>query len=67
MSDTKTISEIFTRFIDIINSFNSLNRDIPNIELVNKILHSLLKSWEPKVMTILEPKDLSTLKLEQLC
>lgn len=49
MGDTETISEIFTRFTDIINSLKALGKDMPNIELVNKILSSLPKSWEPKV------------------
>lgn len=56
---------MFTRFTDIFNGPKTLDRDIVNV-LVNKIHHPLLCSWEPKVMAILEAKDLTTLDLDQL-
>lgn len=39
---------------------------MPNIELVNKILHSLPLSWEPNVTAFLEAKDLTMLWLVTL-
>lgn len=66
MSDTYTISKVFTRFIDIISSLTTPGRDIPNFELVKKILRYFPKSWEPKMTVILEVKDLIMLNLEQL-
>lgn len=66
MSDIGTIPEMFTRFTDIVNRFKALASNVPNIEFVDKILCSLPKSWEPKVTSILESKDLATLKLGQL-
>ncbi|GAV57181.1 zf-CCHC domain-containing protein/UBN2 domain-containing protein, partial [Cephalotus follicularis] len=50
----------------IINSLKNLGKSYSNQELVRKILRCLPKSWTPKVTAIEEPKDLSTLPLEQL-
>lgn len=66
MTDIVTLSRMLNRFGDIINSLKALGEDIPNVKWVNKILHFLLKSWEPQVTAIIEAKDLTTLKLEQL-
>lgn len=66
MNDSESISEMFTRFTRIVNSLKAFGSDMPNVELVNKILHSLTKSGEPNVTTILEAKDLIVLKLKQL-
>ncbi|GAV62934.1 UBN2 domain-containing protein, partial [Cephalotus follicularis] len=53
-------------FTIIINSLKNLGKSYPNQELVRKILRCLPRSWTPKVTTIEEAKDLSTLPLEQL-
>ncbi|GAV71628.1 UBN2 domain-containing protein, partial [Cephalotus follicularis] len=66
MHDNESISDMFTRFTTIINSLKNLGKYYPNQELVRKILRCLPKSWTPKVTTIEEAKDLSTLTLEQL-
>lgn len=57
---------MFRKSIDIMNILKALGRDKPNSKLVNKFLWSLSRNWEPKVITILEAKDLTMLKLEQL-
>ncbi|GAV64816.1 zf-CCHC domain-containing protein/UBN2 domain-containing protein [Cephalotus follicularis] len=57
---------MFSRFTTIINSLKNLSKSYPNQELVRKILRCLPKSWTPKVTTIEEAKDLTTLPLEQL-
>lgn len=49
---------MFTGFTDVVNSFKTLSGDMPNTELLNKILCTLPRSWEPKVTDILEAKDL---------
>ena len=48
MESTKSITEMFTRFTDIINSLKNLGRVYSNSDLIRKILRSLLKSWEAK-------------------
>ena len=50
MEPSESITDIFTRFTDIINSLKSLNKDYTNNELVHKILMSLPKNWEAKVI-----------------
>ena len=66
MESTETISEIFTRFIDIINDLKSLGRTYSNSDLVEKVLRSLPDKWDPKVTVIQEAKDLNNLSLEEL-
>ncbi|GAV68123.1 UBN2 domain-containing protein, partial [Cephalotus follicularis] len=66
MHNDECISDMFTRFTTITNSFKNLGKSYPNQELVRKILRCLPKSWTPKVTAIEEAKDLSTLPLEQL-
>lgn len=66
MSDNEHISNTFSHFTDILNALRALSRDMPNVELLNEILPSLLHSWELKVTVNLEAKDLTKLKLDQL-
>lgn len=66
MSDIETISKMFTKFINTINSLKALGRDMANTELVDKILCFLPKSWKSTVAVIPEAKDLTMLKLKQL-
>ena len=62
----KTITKIFTRFIDILNGLKSLRRVYTNSYIVRKILRSLSKNWELKVTAISEVKDLNNFVLEEL-
>ena len=66
MSSNETISEMFTRFTMIINSMKNLGKTYTNEEMIEKLLRSLPKLWQPKVTAIREAKELSTLSLEQL-
>ncbi|GAV82958.1 UBN2 domain-containing protein, partial [Cephalotus follicularis] len=66
MHNDECISDMFTRVTTIVNSLKNLGKNYSNQELVRKILRCLSKSWTPKVTTIEEVKDLSTLPLEQL-
>ncbi|GAV60937.1 DUF4219 domain-containing protein/UBN2 domain-containing protein [Cephalotus follicularis] len=66
MLDDENISEMFTCFTTIINSLKNRGKSYPNQELVRKILRFLPKIWTPKVTTIEEAKELTTLPLEQL-
>ncbi|GAV58261.1 LOW QUALITY PROTEIN: UBN2 domain-containing protein, partial [Cephalotus follicularis] len=50
----------------IVNSLKNLGKNYSNQELVRKILRCLPRNWTPKLTTIEEAKDLSTLSLEQL-
>ena len=66
MEPNETITSMFTCFTDIINCLKSLDRTYTNYDVVKKILRSLPRTWEAKVTTIQEAKDLNTLSLEEL-
>lgn len=66
MKEHESISEMFTRFTDILNALKALGRTYDNAEKVRKILRCLPRSWNPKVTAIQEAKDLKTLPLEEL-
>ena len=66
MKSDKSITEVFTKFTDIINGLKSLENIYLNNEQVRQILKSLLKTQEAKVTVIQEAKDLNSLPLEEL-
>ena len=66
MESNETITDMFTRFTDIINNLKNLEKLYTDSDLCRKILRSLLRTWESKVTAILEAKDLSSLKVEEL-
>ena len=66
MKPRETIGDMFTRFTDVVNGLKGLGKSFSDFELVNKILRSLPKSWDPKVTAIQEAKDLRNFPLEEL-
>ncbi|CAL9132439.1 unnamed protein product [Musa textilis] len=62
----ETIDDMFSRFSDVINSLRALGKCFSDFELINKILRSLSKRWDPKVTTIQESKNLNDFSLEEL-
>ena len=58
--------DIYTYFTDIVNSLKAFDKSFLNFKLVNKILRSFPKSWDPKVMTIQECKNLNHFPIEEL-
>ena len=65
MEPNKTIGDIYTWFTDVINGLKVLGKSFLNLELVNKILRSIPKSWDPRVTAIQEAKDLNNFPLEE--
>ena len=61
MNEKETISEMFTRFTDIINSLIALGKVYTQVEMVRKLLRVLTSDWEKKTTAIEEANDLSTL------
>ncbi|GAV80780.1 zf-CCHC domain-containing protein/UBN2 domain-containing protein [Cephalotus follicularis] len=57
---------MFTRFINITNTLQALDKKHTNSEMVRKILRYLPRVWMPKVMAIKEAKYLNTLPLEDV-
>nr|GEY11292.1 DUF4219 domain-containing protein/UBN2 domain-containing protein [Tanacetum cinerariifolium] len=65
ISNDKTIDCAFTRFNTIITSLKALDKSFSSPNNVRKFLRALLTKWRPKLMTIEESKDLSTLFLDK--
>ncbi|GKD36939.1 zf-CCHC domain-containing protein [Tanacetum coccineum] len=66
ISDDETIDCAFARFNTIITSLKSLDESFSSRNHVRKFLRDLPTKWSPKVTTIEESKDLSTLPLDEL-
>lgn len=63
---SKYIGDIYIYFMDIINRLKSLNINYTNLKLVSRILRSLPKGYDPKVIIIWEDKNLYNLSLKKL-
>ncbi|GKC73288.1 hypothetical protein Tco_1119171 [Tanacetum coccineum] len=61
-----SIDNAFGRFNTIITSLKALDESSSNPNHVKKFLRALPTKWRPKVTTIEESKDLSTLSLDEL-
>ncbi|GAV66329.1 UBN2 domain-containing protein, partial [Cephalotus follicularis] len=57
---------MLSRFTNIINALQALDKTYSNSEMVRKILRCLPRSWMPKVTAIEEAKNLNVLPLEDL-
>ena len=66
MKKYESISDIFSKFTNIVNALNAFGKTYANYDLVCKVLRSLPKEWEAKVTAIQEAKDLTKLSLEKL-
>ena len=64
MLQNESITSIFTKMTTITNNLDALDRTYTNVDIVSKILRSLPKTWEEKVMVIQEAKDLTKLLFE---
>ncbi|GJY31532.1 hypothetical protein Tco_0415027 [Tanacetum coccineum] len=64
--DDETIDYAFARFNTIITSLKALDESFSSHNHVRKFLRALPTKWRPKVTTIKESKDLSTLPLDEL-
>jgi len=66
MQKGETIADVQKRFTHIVNHLISLGKIFEREELNIKILKCLDRSWQPKVTTISEFKDLTTLTTTSL-
>lgn len=64
--NVESISDMFTRFSNIVNTLKPLSRDTLTFELVSKVLYLLAKKLEPKVTVIFQAKDHNKLELNQV-
>ena len=58
MKNDETISEMFARFMLIINGLKGLKKEYSESDLVRKVLRSLPSSWNTKATVIEDSKDL---------
>ncbi|XP_075085107.1 uncharacterized protein LOC142168336 [Nicotiana tabacum] len=65
MKDGESVENIFSRFSKIIGYLKSFGKTIKNGEQVRKILRSLPKIWQPKVIA-LECQDLDKMSYDEL-
>ena len=66
MKSGESINEMQKRFIHIINHLRALGKTFDNIDLINKVLRCLSRSWQPKVTAIAESKNLDSMDLATL-
>jgi len=66
MKEFEPIQEMMTRFTIITNELKSLGNVVTSEELVSNVLRILPASWESKVTTIQEAKELDKISLDEL-
>nr|KYP41110.1 hypothetical protein KK1_037535 [Cajanus cajan] len=62
----ENIQDRKNRFTHIINHLASLGKIFSNEDFINKVLRCLSREWRPKVIAIVESKNLSTMSLASL-
>ena len=66
MQEHESIDDMFTWFNTIVNKLNALGERHTTNQRIKKILRSLPKIWRPKVISIIEAKDLKILAMDEL-
>jgi hypothetical protein len=66
MKEEETIQDYYMNVLDIANTFDSLGEKLSDEKLVRKILRSLPKRFDMKVIAIEEAQDISDMKIEEL-
>jgi len=66
MQEEETIHDYYMNVLDIANSFDSLGEKLSDEKLVRKILRSLPKRFDMKVMAIEEAQDVFNMQVEEL-
>ena len=66
MQPSETIGDMYTRFTDVVNNLIVLGNFFSNFDLVSKILRSLPKRWDHKIIAIQEIKNLNIFPPEEL-
>jgi DNA-binding protein H-NS len=67
IKDSEKVKEYFSQVMDLVNKMRSLgDKDITKEKLIEKILISLLESFDSIVTAIQKSKNLATLLIQQL-
>ena len=64
--EDESIQDYHLNILDIVNAFDSLGEKISDEKLVRKILRSLPKRFDKKVIVIEEAQNISSLKVNEL-
>jgi transcription elongation factor len=66
MLDDETFCEFYTKINNLRNSMVSLGKRVSDVKIIKKILRSLPERFKIQVTTIIESKDLDSMKIEEL-
>ena len=66
MSDGESFDEFYAKLNDIVNSAYNLGEIYDQPKIVRKILRSLTEDFRPKVIAIIESKDVDSIPIDEL-
>ncbi|XP_071913903.1 uncharacterized protein [Coffea arabica] len=66
MSDNESIQNYYTKITTIVNEMKTFGEEISDSRIVEKILVSLPPKFDPTVSIIEEPKDISSMSVQEL-
>ena len=66
MNPNESISDMYSRFQDVVHSLISLRKFFSEEDQVRKILNLLTPKWDQKTLAIEDANDISTMKIEEL-
>ena len=66
MSEDESFDEFYAKLNDIVNSTYKLGEIYDQPKIVRKILRSLTEDFRPKVIVIIESKDVDSILIDEL-
>ena len=66
MQASEMVGDYYVRVDACVDKMKTLGEEVPNVDIVKKVLRTLLPRWNHVAIIIEESKDLSTLTYDQL-
>ncbi|XP_050156228.1 uncharacterized protein LOC126630126 [Malus sylvestris] len=66
MRDDETLSMYLTRLLELVNQMKGYGEDLPRERLVQKLLISLTKEFDPVCYVIEQTKDIETIEVQEV-
>jgi hypothetical protein len=66
MKDNESVDAFMTQVMSVVNHLRKFGDDIENKRVIEKVLRSFLKKFEPVVVPIEEFKDLNLMQIDEL-
>ncbi|GAU48712.1 hypothetical protein TSUD_281050 [Trifolium subterraneum] len=66
MKEDESVHNVYMNVMDFANSFDDLGEKLSDEKIVRKILRSLTKKFDMKVIAMEEAQDISTMKVDEL-